>query len=243
MTNLRWSLVETAGRLLDGDEREVVLGDVAEAGGSAWRGMLDVMGLVVRRQITLWKSWRPWVAAFGVTLPCSLFLMGLSLTVTESYLRVTNPVVRIGAGQLMTSALLALICRGLLLIGFSWTCAHVAGSLSRRTVWITAMLCCSPCLFCLERFRVPHLSRYCLLLFLAPALLGAWQSWRDSRVNLRSAVIMALGLTLLMFLVWSNSGQRWWSPGPWILNGTLIWPAWYLVATAYRRSPRPPLPQ
>jgi hypothetical protein len=44
-----WSVVEAAAQLLDRDEREAVLGDLLEAGESAWRGLIDVVGLVVRR--------------------------------------------------------------------------------------------------------------------------------------------------------------------------------------------------
>ena len=239
MATLRWALIEAAGRLLDVDEREAVLGDITEAGAGLLRGMLDVVGLAARRQALLWTNWRPWLAAFGITLPCSLFLMGLSLSVTQSYLRVIDPAHGTAPGLLTGSALLPLISRGLLLIGFSWTGAYVVGLVSRQTIWISAMLCCSPCLFCLERFRVPHLSRYCLLLFLVPAIWGAWQSLRASRMGPRAALTLAVGITLLMFLVWGIGGQRWWSPGLWILNGMLIWPAWYLVATASRPARGP----
>src|SRR5260370_28185090 len=47
----------------------------------------------------------------------------------------------------------------------------VVGSMSRRTLWASAALCCSPCLFCLARFRIGSLSRLCLLLFLPRAIL------------------------------------------------------------------------
>jgi hypothetical protein len=32
-----------------------VLGDLVEADESAWYGLLDVLGLVIRRQVELWK--------------------------------------------------------------------------------------------------------------------------------------------------------------------------------------------
>ena len=76
MTGIGWSFVETVSRLLERDEREAVQGDLAEAKGSAWSGLLDVVGLVIRRQVHLWKNWRPWLAAFGLALPATLLLMG-----------------------------------------------------------------------------------------------------------------------------------------------------------------------
>jgi hypothetical protein len=76
MVSLGWSLAEIATHLLQCDEREAVLGDLSETDESAWRGLLDVLGLVIRRQLLLWKSWRPWLSAFGLTLPGSFLLMG-----------------------------------------------------------------------------------------------------------------------------------------------------------------------
>src|SRR5256885_12018580 len=37
-------------------------------------------------------------------------------------------------------------------------------SLSRRTLWVSLTACCMACSFCLVRFRVESLSRFCLLL-------------------------------------------------------------------------------
>jgi hypothetical protein len=39
MTSTGWSFVEAAARLLARDEREAVLGDLAEADESAWQGL------------------------------------------------------------------------------------------------------------------------------------------------------------------------------------------------------------
>jgi Putative esterase len=79
MTNFGWSLVEVSSQLLEGDEREAVLGDLVEAGESACRAVLDIVGLVFRLHAGLWRSWCPWLAGFGLSLPASLFLMGVSL--------------------------------------------------------------------------------------------------------------------------------------------------------------------
>src|SRR5208282_4963318 len=81
MTAWNWPLVEVAARLLERDEREAVLGDLLEARESAWDALTGVLGLAFRRQAQLWKSWRPWLAGFGVTLPSSFLLMGTSLSV------------------------------------------------------------------------------------------------------------------------------------------------------------------
>src|SRR5450759_2133589 len=63
---MTWSLVETICRLLEPDERQAVLGDLAESGETGIRALAAVAGLVTRRQLGLWKSWRPWVALLGL---------------------------------------------------------------------------------------------------------------------------------------------------------------------------------
>jgi hypothetical protein len=214
---LTWSLVEVVSRLLEPDDREAVQGDLIEAGGSAWQGLLDVLGLIIRRQLLLWKNWRPWLAAFGLALPGSFLLMGFSLSVSHAYRQFIE--VRPGFALLL--------CNALLLAGWSWTGGFVVGSLSRRTVWVSAALSFAPCLFCLERFRMESLSRFCLLLFLPPAIWGVCRGLRIARIKLSAALVLALAVTALTIPTWS-------SRGPWIPNWALSWPAWYLVATAWR---------
>jgi len=227
MTNVVWPLVEGAAQLLERDEREAVLGDLVEARENAGRALLDVLGLVIRRQTILWKSWRPWLAAFGVSLPSSFLLMGISLSVTQLCqryaMRNADPAMVHAPGAWM------LLCQLLLLIGLSWTGGFVVGALSRRTIWMSAVLCFSPCLFCLARFRTASMSRMSLLLFLLPAIWGVFQGLRRIQIKPRSAMALALAITMLMVQAWSSRGF-------WVANWLLIWPAWYMAAIAWRAS-------
>ncbi|HEX3472073.1 MAG TPA: hypothetical protein VHT28_12900 [Silvibacterium sp.] len=224
MTNSGWVLVEVAARLLARDEREAVLGDLVESGESAWRGVPDVFGLALRRQALLWKSWRPWLAAFGLTLPSSFLLMGASLSVSSAYQRVF--VTRVAGGISMSpGGLWVLACGAVLLMAWSWTGGFLVGALSRRTLWASALLCISPCFFCLTRFRIESLSRLCLLLFLVPAISGVCQGVRLIHLKSRVALALAVTATTLMVLMWSSGGFQ-------VLNLMLMWPAWYIAATA-----------
>lgn len=114
MTNLCWHCAERTARLLERDECEAVLGDLQETGENAWSALLEISGLVVRRRLALWKDWRPWLASFGLALPCSLLLMGFSLTVSQTYQRLIDATtfnaggLRMGPGFL----LLAVVRRG-----------------------------------------------------------------------------------------------------------------------------------
>ncbi len=227
MTRANWSLVDVAAQLLECDERETVLGDLLEAGESAWQGLLDVLGLVIRRQATLWKSWRPWLSAFGLALPSSFLLMGFSLSVSQTYQQFTSPRVLNATGLTPGSGFWLLMCNVLLLSAWSWTSGFVVGVVSRRTLWVSAVFSFLPCVFFLARFRVESLSRFCLLLFLLPAIWGVSRGLRIARIKLSSAIVLAVGATGLMILTWGGRS-------PWISNSALIWPAWYMVATAWK---------
>ena len=227
MTSAGWSFVEVAAYLLEHDEREAVLGDLVEAGESAWQGFWDVLGLVVRRQLVPWKNWRPWLASFGLALPGSLLLMGFSVSISQTYQRLIHPAVFKATGLTICPGFTLLLCNVLLLIGWSWTGGFVMGSVSRRTVRVSAVLSFLPCVFCLARFRVESLSRFCLLLFMFPAVWGVRRGLQIAQIRRRTALILAVAITLLTMPTWSTSGS-------WIPNWALSWPAWYLVAMAWR---------
>jgi len=229
MTSAGWSFVEVAAYLLEREEREVVLGDLIEAGESAWLGLWDVLGLVARRQLVPLKSWRPWLASFGLALPASLLLMGFSVSISQTYQRLIHPTVFKATGLTIGPGFTLLVCNVLLLIGWSWTGGFVMGAVSRRTVRMSAVLSFLPCVFCLARFRVESLSRFCLLLFMFPAVWGVRRGLQISQIRLRTALILAVIITLLTIPTWSSSGS-------WIPNWVLSWPAWYLVATAWSGS-------
>ena len=220
-------LVDLVSRLLPPGEREVVQGDLLEGGESACQSLLAVVGLVIRREAALWRNWRPWLAAFGLAVPSSFLLMGFSLSVSHAYQQLVGGLVLDATGMTIGPGLALFLCNVLLLAAWSWTGGFVVGSVSRRTVWVSAALSFAPCLFCLERFRVESLSRLCLLLFLPVALWGARRGFQIARIKRSSAIALAIAVTALTIPTWSSGGA-------WIPNWALSWPAWFLVATARR---------
>ena len=209
-----WSMVERAAQLLGREERETVLGDLQEAGESPWRGVLDIAGLLVRREALLWRNWQPWLAAFGLTLPASFLLMGFSLTVSYSYLH---------AGM-APSGVLTVINQVVLLLAWGWTGGYVVGAISSRTLWASLLCCFAPCLFCISRFRAPHLSSPCLLLFLVPAVYGVSCGLRGSPLRANTSLPVAIVTTLLTAVAIDG--------GLWPMHWLLIWPSWYLAMKA-----------
>lgn len=225
MTSVGWSLVGIAAQLLQWEERDAVLGDLVEASESAWQGLLDVLSLILHRQAILWTSWRPWLTAFGLTVPSSFLLMGASVSVSQTFMRLTGQKVLDGAWMTTLPDLVYLLCQVFLLLACSWAGGFVAASVSRQTLLMSAALCALPCLFCLARFRIESLSRISLLLFLLPALLGVRQGLGIRQIKLSFAIILALAITILMVpMLGSGSTQ--------VFSWALVWPAWYLVAAA-----------
>jgi len=224
-TSLASRLLEVAARRLERSERDAVLGDLVESGTSAWRGMREVLGLVARRELALWYDWRPWLAAFGVALPGSFLLMGVSLSVSCTYLRLTGAAVGGVCAPTGHEGFLLPACQVLLLLAWAWTSGFFVGSVSRRTLWVTVAACLSPCLYCLSEFPWSRVSGLCLLLFLPPAMLGVRQALRKMRMRPTTALALALSATALMVYTWGNSAL-------WILNWALILPAWFIAILA-----------
>jgi hypothetical protein len=233
-----WVCVEAASRMLGRDEREAVVGDLIEAGEGAGRAMLAVLGLILRREAAVWKTWRPWIAAFGLSVPCSFLLMGASLSVS----RALQSVVASSYGHVghpLDSPWLSAIPQTLLLVGWSWTGGFVVSTVSRRMLWVSTISCLLPCMFCLSRFRVESLPPFCLLLFLLPAVWGASDGLRIGRIKRGPAILLAVAVTLLTIPTLHIQGETWWSSPRWLISMTLTWPAWYLAAISTKTRQKP----
>jgi hypothetical protein len=217
---MRWRCVETAAVLLAPMEREVVLGDLAESERSMWCALGDVLSLAAHRQLALWKGWRPWAASIGLALPASLFLMGWSVAASGAVASFLGEPAQLSALGLSLSRLLLVTC-------WAWMAGFAVGSVSRGTLWASALACCGPCLHCLSLWPGRGLSFLRLLVFLLPGLYGVWRGRRELRLGLSLAVFLAAA-GALAFLISGESG--------WIYSSSLLWPGLYLTAMAKREA-------
>ena len=215
-----WKCVEAAAGLLTPLEREVVLGDLAETNRDLWRGLGDVLGLAVRRQLALWRNWRPWAASFGLALPASLFLMSCSVAASAAVADVMGE-----PGQLRP--LWLSVSRLFLIISWAWTAGFVVGSVSRATLWASVLACCVPCLYCLSEWPGHGLSHLSLLIFVLPGFCGVCRGRREVQLGLGWAVLLTAVATIAPLM---------WSMGAWRYGCWLLWPGCYLTATARRKS-------
>jgi len=171
MTRICWWLVDKVSRLLEPAERDAVHGDVAESGETGRRALLDVLGLVIRRQTVLWKDWQPWLALITLVVPVGMLLSLISRRIADGsaiyiwlyannwtldYL--TNVGVRhdllrdsaeIGVGYL------AVVC-------WAWTGGFLVGFLSRRTIAVNGPLFCLVLLLG-ALFGAPQFLRYLVI--------------------------------------------------------------------------------
>ena len=225
MTSSLWPLVEFAARPLQRDERDAVLGDALESGESPVHAVLGVLGLVLRRQLLLWRSWRPWLAVL-VGLPGTYLLMIVSVSVTCTYDRLMG----LPLGHWAPTGhegIPLLLCHIFLLVAWSWSGGFTLGSLSPRTLWLSAALCYLLVFSCDSHFRMLSISKLAPFLFLAPAIWGIQQGRRKHTLRLQTALFLAIAMTALTTTAWIDNAL-------WILNWFLLVPAWYLVATARR---------
>ena len=228
-TRLLWWLADVAAHLLDQPEREVVRGDLTECDCHPARALLEILGLVVRRQAASWLEWRPWFALITIVVP-----IGFVLSHTSRYWGVRTAVDVMNYWTLWDFAYLTypgwrhdlidvvtircLEC--LALVGWAWTTGFVVGRLSRRTVWVTMTL-------------------FGLVLILGTLGAVTSEQVRATQTLAGHVVWLVVPRFLRTFLVmlpaaWGvyRGGRR--APLPFLQTvvGVLIWPAVYVLATA-----------
>jgi hypothetical protein len=237
MTRFGWLLLSVLARALEPDERDAVLGDFAESGEGIGAATRHLLGLIVRRQLDLWSSWRPWLALLGVG-----GLAALSLSRIVFRLNVDLFKYEAGYATSLTAgpevAFLLLLASAVAV--WSWTCGFVLGSLSGRTVWLTwsvfyfVVLDSAFARFVLAGNIVlinPHTHEAVLdslqgtlrlliattlplsiaaLLFVFPALFGASAGVRRRRLTVHRAYLMAsLNIALALLTTWATG---WYDP-------------------------------
>jgi hypothetical protein len=253
MSRIFWRFVNILSRALEPDERDAVRGDLMESGATGGQALLDMMGLVVRRQGALWKDWHPWLALTGVVGIGATLLSELAFQFDGEILMQVRTYwrhgVHYGTGLSVGEDAVYLICLFLAVFSWSWASGFVLGSLSGRATWLTGVL------FCVV-VMLPGMVHLALSLtalmapFLLAAIWGTKQGYRMRALQFRQALLLAASVAVLTALLTWTSGwyetvrQVWsegtWQPIPWprrlLPLATLSWPAAYMLATASWRE-------
>jgi hypothetical protein len=156
MNRFWWRLAELVSQALEPEERDVVRGDLAEAGETGGHALLDVLGLVARRQSVLWRNWRPWCVLTGLVFPLGVLLCLISRQDADRsaiYLwfyvnnwdagYLSNPAFRYELAQHAGAILAGYIT----LFCWSWSSGFLLGYADRRRLPIQSVLFVSLVLF------------------------------------------------------------------------------------------------
>lgn len=234
MSSLMWRLIRRVAQLLERDEREVVLGDLAEGEEAGLRGLLEVLGLVLRRQAARW-DWRSGLIGAGLSFAGSLLLMGISVSLSLSGVEMLRSGMASPGTFSQGHVLSELISQSVLLLGCAWSCGYFVAHFSRRSLWTSGFLCCLPCCFCFTRFCIESLSPWCLLLFLAPAVAGGRRALRGRLLRRGPVLMLAFAVTASMLVCWVNEGSHWTLVAR-VFDPLLVGPAWYLAFISESRG-------
>jgi hypothetical protein len=149
MMRIGWTLADLAAQCLEPHERDAVRGDLIETAATGRQALWQILGLVARRQAAHWAEWHPWFALLAVVLPLGILMSHASRWWADSSAMDIALYVRIWEWSYLTypgwrrdvfEILWSLVLNGAALSAWSWTCGYLLASLSRRTVWVTAIV-------------------------------------------------------------------------------------------------------
>lgn len=142
----RW--VSVACRALEPTEREVVCGDLSEAGEHGWAALREVLSLVVRRRVLNLEVARCCVPICVLTIPATLLLTLLAMRIADGsaiylWMWINNSdwaiLQNAGFWNLVLEFAPELLFSYITLACCSWTCGLLIRWSSRRTRWLSAL--------------------------------------------------------------------------------------------------------
>jgi hypothetical protein len=238
----RW-IARVASKGLEPIEWETVQGDILESGETGPQALRDVVGLVVRRQAALWTDWQPWLAAIGVAGAAGAFLseiishkiLGIGL-ILDTYFRYG---VHYDTGVTAGQDIFSLACSLLAISTWSWISCYALGSLSGRTIWITAPLFYLVVVnsywvsllisgaITIRNARLPIIlvsallpHNFPVLLFLPAAIWGMRRGLQQRALSRRRTLFLTGAIAVLTVLMiwtggWYEAARQNWSQGAW----------------------------
>jgi hypothetical protein len=151
MTRVCWRVVDILSLMLRPDERQAVRGDLVESGAPGIGALIDVLGLVVRRQAAPWTHWPPWLILATLVVPLGMLLSVVSrYTADGSAIYVWMYANNWKWGDLANAGFwhvfaetIFLVCKAYMALAcWSWTSGFVLGSISRRMIQTNGFLFC-----------------------------------------------------------------------------------------------------
>lgn len=159
--------IKWCSHCLEKDEREAVLGDMAEEGAGFVTSTLSIADVALRKELAGWRHWTPWVASIGVVVPCVVSLIVVAKNLADGsaiylWLFANNTDAELlqqpGFWAGLWDCLPRLIVPALAVLSWSWCAGCVIGLSSRQTRRSCGVLVCVLVLFALTGWApaVPH---------------------------------------------------------------------------------------
>ena len=234
MSTLCVRLRDVLLRSLDPAEREAVFGDFVELAMTDRQVVKSLAGLVIRRQLKLWREWNPWFVLVAIILPVCVSLATQSNPLSEGIW--SRLVLWLHHGPtsytgLTLAADWARSCfQSIALSTWSWTGGFAVGILSRKTIWVSGGLffvlyvafaiSAAPLfypIFWLKWWAWLPLLMIFLFVFL-PAGCGLWHSKNTRNIKVSRTVLLTLWTMTMSGLslwtrTWDQAAMDNWSRG------------------------------
>jgi hypothetical protein len=188
MNRICWWLVDMLCGTLDSNERDAVRGDIDEAGESGGEALRDSIGLVVRRQMASWKSWRAWVAPVGLIAPVVCAGTGAIRLDLQARTMWTYGV-RFDDGLPLGDLAVRLVGFSMLPAAWAWIGGFAFGRLAGRTAWV------HPAVIGVAVWVAAAMLR--ARIWMVPFLWGIYRGARGPALDIRRAMWLGLGIAVL----------------------------------------------
>jgi hypothetical protein len=208
VTKLSRRFVAAIASTLEPHVREAVLGDLTELRVSLARTIYELLGLILKQEAQLWRTWRPWLALFGnvgaIGWLLSNVCLGVASDVARHALIYWQYGVRYNSGLTGAQEIEVVVCTSFAVVCWSWIAGFTLSKLSGRTALINRSL------FCLAWFCL--CGPLGLLLYFARLVLNALDLVVLPHAPGFSALVFfaafPLSLATLLFLIPALLGMR-----------------------------------
>lgn len=217
-----WRWIERVSVLLDGDEREVVLGDLREQGHAGISALAEVMGLVVRRQLLPWSSWRLWIALVMLFLPVSAVVSPAASVASLMTKYPWSQDQTVTTWRILNILFWGSVANVVLAWGIGFSLGWIAGRASAAAVVILSAICIWQSTHVLGSGAESVFLTLCAIVALAviPATWGLCQGVRRNAFRWTGTLLIA-----------TSSGIAMWVLGEPLTGAALfLWPTLYAVA-------------
>lgn len=214
VSHLQTWFLNLLSRPLPAKDREAVLGDLCECEPMGWQAAHELLLLLLHRQLSHWREWKPWVA-LSCVVPTAIVLSQISGNVSAFV--VMQLWTRFHSGEWFHTALsgprslVAVVCICSAVAMNGWCSGLVVAVLSRATTFVAALAFYVIWLFCGASLPLTTSAGWYslavnLCLFVVPSVLGMVYGFHSNNVERRQAFCFVfLVIVGTIASIWTDS--------------------------------------